>query len=152
MAKLSDFRSDTKAIQDGAWIRVNEALYDDLEIQTRGYTDEFVDAQTLRLARAAEPFNNDLTRIPNAVRRTINGDLLREFLVLGVRNLADDDGEPVTRDDFLAMLGDPAYYKLARACFDAAGRVTSKAAEQVKAAMGNSAPVSSGTSQDAVNS
>ncbi|HJZ22049.1 MAG TPA: hypothetical protein VJ226_13890 [Bradyrhizobium sp.] len=144
MAKLSAFRADTKAIQDGVWLRVNDALYDDLEIQTRGYTDEFVDAQTLRLARAAESLNGDTTRIPNAVRRLINGELIRDFLVLGVRNLADDDGQPVTIAAFKQMLTDPAYYKLSRACFDAAARVTTKSADQVVAAMGNLEPASNG--------
>jgi hypothetical protein len=138
MAKLSAFRSNTKAIKDGAWVRVNEALYDDLEIQTRGYTDEFVDAQTMRLIRAAEPFNGDQTRIPNAVRRAVNAGLLREFLILDVRNLADDDDQPVTRESFLTMLDDPTYKVLARACFEAASRVSNQSAEQVKAAAGNS--------------
>jgi hypothetical protein len=139
MAKLSAFRSNTRAIADGAWVRVNEALYDDLDILTRGYTDEFVDAQTLRLQRCAEPYQGDQTRIPNAVRRGVNAGLLRDFLVLGVRNLLDDDGSEVTRDEFLAMLEDPAYYRLNRACFDAAARVTTQAGDQIKAAEGNSA-------------
>lgn len=138
MAKLSDFRSNTRAIADGAWIRVNEALYDDLEILTRGYTDDFVDAQTLRLQRAAEPYGGDQTRIPNALRRTLNAGLLREFLVIGVRNLVDDNGVEITRDAFLAMLDDPAYFRLNRACFEAAARVTTQTGEQAKAAEGNS--------------
>lgn len=138
MAKLSDFRTDTRAIKDGAWIRVNAALYDDLEIQTRGYTDDFIDAQARRLARAAEPFGGDQTQIPNAVRRQVNAGLLREFLVLGVRNLNNDAGEPVTLDEFLAMLDDPAYYRLSRAAFEAAGRVTTQVGAQVTAAVGNS--------------
>jgi hypothetical protein len=144
MARLKDFRSDTRAISDGAWIRVNEALYDDLEINTRGYTDDFVDAQAQRLARAAERVNGDLNRIPNAVRREINAALLRDFLVLDVRNLQDDDGNPVSRDQFLDMLSDPAYFRLSRACFEAAGRVTTQSVAQVEAAAGNSQPASPG--------
>lgn len=145
MAKLSAFRADTRAIQDGAWIRVNEALYDDVEILTRGYTDDFVDTQQLRLIRAAEPFNGDITRIPNAVRRTLNAKLAKEFLVLGVRNLLDDDDVPVELDRFLQMLDDPAYNRLARACFDAASRVTNQSSEQIKAAVGNSEPALTGS-------
>lgn len=144
MAKLSDFRSDTRAIQDGAWVRVNEAIYDDLDIRTRGYTDDFVDAQTARLTRAAEPYGGDRDRIPNAIRRTINANLLREFLVLDVRNLADDDGKPLTQEAFLLLLDNPAYHRLSRACFEAAGRVTTQSAAQVEAAVGNSAPASPG--------
>lgn len=145
MAKLSAFRADTAAIQDGAWIRVNEAFYDDLEIQTRGYTDAFVDAQTLRLIRAAEPFGGDQTRIPNAERRDLNAGLLREFLVLGVRNLLDDDGQPVELAGFLEMLDKPAYQRLARACFEAASRVSTQSARQIVNAVGNSATASAGS-------
>lgn len=145
MAKLSAFRSDTKAINDGEWVRVNEALYDDLDILTRGYTDQFVDAQNSRLIRAAEPFNGDQARIPNNVRRTINGALLREFLVIDVRNLIDDDtGEPVTREAFLAMLDNPEFNRLSRACFEAAGRVTTRAAKQATDAVGNLSSGSAG--------
>lgn len=139
MAKLSAFRSDTKSIQDGMWIRVDEMLYDDIEILTRGYTDEFVDAQTARLARAAIPFGGDQARLPNATRRQINAQLLREFLVLDVRNLKNDDGTDVTIGDFLDLIADPAYYRLSRACFDAAARVTAQSADQLAAAVGNSA-------------
>jgi hypothetical protein len=138
MARLQDFRSDTRAIADGAWIRVDEAMYDDLEILTRGFTDAFVDAQNRRLAKAAQPFNGDQTRIPNAVRRAINAGLLKDYLVLGVRNLLDEHDQPVTLEAFLEMLGDPAYARLARACFEAAGQVSVKSAEQLEAAAGNS--------------
>ncbi|MDR3474428.1 MAG: hypothetical protein P4M09_22495 [Devosia sp.] len=144
MAKLASFRTDTRAIQDGKWIRVSEALYDDLEILTRGYTDAFVDAQTARLTKAATPYDGNQTQIPNAERRQVNAGLLREFLVLDVRNLMGDDEQPVTRDAFLAMLDDPAYGRLARACWEAAGRVSTQSVAQVAAAAGNSVTASSG--------
>jgi hypothetical protein len=137
MAKLQDFRSDTRAIADGAWVRVDEAMYDDLEIMTRGFTDGFVDAQNRRLAKAAQPFNGDQGRIPNAIRRAINAGLLKDFLVLDVRNLLDEHEQPVTCDAFVEMLADPAYARLARACFEAAGKVTVLNAEQIEHASGN---------------
>lgn len=145
MATLKNFRKDTRAINDGAWVRVNEAIYDDLEILTRGFTDEFVDAQNRRMAYAAERYNGDRGQIPNAVQRDINAALAREFLVLDVRNLTDDDGTPLGLDAFLATLNDPAYLDLARACFDAASQVSRRAALQLKAAVGNSGPGSPGT-------
>jgi hypothetical protein len=138
MARLQDFRSDTRAIADGAWVRVDEAMYDDLEILTRGFTDAFVDAQNRRLAKAAQPFSGEQTRIPNAVRRAINAGLLKDHLVLGVRNLLDEHDQPVTLEAFVEMLADPAYGRLARACFDAAGQVSVKSAEQLEHAAGNS--------------
>jgi hypothetical protein len=139
MAKLSMFTSDTRAINDGTWIRVNEALYGDLDILTRGHTDEFIDAQNARLRQAAQPYNNDPDRVPNAVRRDLNASLLRDYLVLDVRNLVDDDDAPVSKDQFIAMLDQPDYSKLARACWDAAARVTALSKEQLDAAKGNSA-------------
>jgi hypothetical protein len=145
MARLSEFRVDSRAIADGAWVRVDDALYGDLEILTRGFTDEFVDAQTARLARAANAYNNDQTRIPNAERRKINASLLRDFLVLDVRNLTDDDGHAVACDAFHAMLDDPAYFRLARACFEAAGRVSTQSEAQLRAAQGNFVNGLSGT-------
>jgi hypothetical protein len=137
MAKLSAFRSDTRAINDGAWIRVDDAAYGDLDIMSRGYTDEFVDAQNARLMKAAEPFLGDRDRIPNSVRREINAGLLRDFLVIDVRNLEGDDGKPVSVEQFHDMLEQPEYAKLQRACWLAAGRITTRAAEQAKAAAGN---------------
>lgn len=145
MAKLSDFTSDTKAISDGVWLRVNEAVYGDLEILSRGYTDEFVDAQNARLRRAADPYGGDRTQIPNAIWRTVNASLCRDILVLGVRNLKDDDGNEVTLDAFYDMLDHPKYQKLARAAMDAAARVTTASGEQLKVMTGNSIGASSGS-------
>lgn len=138
MARLRDFRSDTTAINDGSWVRVDEALFGDLDILSRGYTDAFIDAQAARERKAAEPYAGDTTRLPNAVRRSINATLLRDFLVLGVRNLLDDNDEPVAVEAFLDMLDDPACHRLTRACWLAAGRVNAMTAAQVDTALGNS--------------
>lgn len=143
--KLSDFRTDSRAIADGTWLRVGPA-YGDLEILTRGFTDEFTDAQTARLARAAEPYNGDVTRIPNAERRLINAGLLADFLVLDVRNLVGDDGQAVTREAFGELLGEAQYGRLMRACWEAAAKVSALTAVQLEAAMGNSARPSGSTS------
>jgi hypothetical protein len=139
VVSLAEFRADTRAIQDGAWIRVNEAAYGDLDIMTRGFTDEFVDAQNARLAKAAEPYGGDRSRIPNAEQRRINATLLRDFLVIDVRNLMND-GQPVEVEAFHALLFDPAFTRLARACWDAASRVTARSQAQMEAAAGNSQP------------
>jgi hypothetical protein len=137
MVELSEFRTDTRAINDGVWIRVNEAAYGDLDILSRGFTDDFVDAQNARVTKAAEPYGGERTRVPNSEMRTINASLLEDFLVLDVRNLRD--GERVVEvAQFHMMLYDPAYNRLARACWEAAGRVTTRSEAQVKAASGNS--------------
>lgn len=135
MAKLKDFRTDTQAINDGVWIKVG-AEFDDLEILTRGFTDQFFDAQEARLERAAQAYGGDRAKIPNAERRTVNASLLEDFLVLDVRNL-DDEGKPVSKEDFYSMLYTPQYGMLARACWSSAGKVSSMSAEKLKVALGN---------------
>lgn len=137
MAKLSAFRTDVRAINDGIWITVDERLFDDLQIQTRGFTDEFLDAQAARIQAAADRHEGDRARIPNAEMRRINAGLVREFLVLGVRNLQHDDERPVTLDEFLAMLDRAEYARLHQACWKAAGKVTTRTAAQLETAAGN---------------
>lgn len=136
MAKLKNYRTDSNAINDGRWIRVG-ANYEDLEIFTRGFTDEFHDAQTALLRTAAIPYGGDETQIPNGERRTINASLLETHLVSDIRHLDDDDGQPVTVKDFHSMLYMPNYTMLARACWVAAGKVSNLTEEQLKAALGN---------------
>lgn len=137
MVDLAEFRVDTKAINDGVWIRVDEQDYQDLEILSRGFVDDFVDAQNARMAKAAEAYGGDKTRIPNSVMRQVNATLLEDFLVIDVRNLTAN-GEPVKVADFHAMLYDPAFSKLARASWLASSRVTTRSATQLAAASGNS--------------
>lgn len=140
MAKLADFKVDTRAINDGSWERVDEARYGDLEIRSRGFTDQFVDMQAKMLRKAAEPYGGNQEDIPNDVRRMINADLCRGVLVLDVRNLTDDDGHAVTIEAFHTMLDDPAYARLLRACFDAAAKVSTRSEAMAKAIAGNSPP------------
>jgi hypothetical protein len=150
MVSLSEFRSDTRAINDGVWIRVNEASYGDLEIKSRGFTDDFVDAQNTRLGKAAEAYNGDRTRLPNSELRKINASLLEDFLVLDVRNLTDGD-QVVPVAVFHTMLYDPAFNRLSRACWEAASRVTTRSEAQIKAASGNSHAPSGFTSTGATS-
>jgi hypothetical protein len=138
MANLNEFRSDTRAINDGIWVRVNEA-FGDLEIQVRGFTDGFHDARAARTAAAAEPYAGDEKRIPNAETRRINASLMQDFLIIGVRNLHHDDtGAEVTVEEFHKFLFQPEYGRLSRLCWEAAGRVSARSIAQVEAAAKNS--------------
>ncbi|GFE98169.1 MAG: hypothetical protein ABF979_05515 [Gluconobacter sp.] len=137
MAKLSDLKIDSAAVNDGVWVPIEQ--YPGLKIRTRGYTDQFLDAQTRRVAQAAEKYRNDPSRIPNAVRRQLNADLLTEFLLLDVDGLFADDAETqkVTIDEFRALLAQPDYARLARACWEAASLVATGAVQQAEDAEGN---------------
>jgi hypothetical protein len=136
LVSLREFRTDTKAVNDGEWVPLRQ--YGDLEIQSRGFTDDFVDAQTERLAKAAEPYQNNAARVPNSALRQLNASLLEDHLIIGVRNLVDENGEPVTLQAFHALLYDPAYNKLMRACWDAAQSISTRSLAQLDAARGNS--------------
>jgi hypothetical protein len=137
MANLLEFQSDMKSIIDGIWVRVNEA-YGDLEIQVRGFTDAFHDARTARTIAAAEPYNGDEKKIPNAEQRRINASLMEEFLIIGVRNLNDKDGQPVPLETFHKLLYQNDYGKLSRMCWEVAGRVSARSMKQVEDAVKNS--------------
>jgi hypothetical protein len=144
MAKLSSFRQDSRAIQEGEWVRVGEE-YDDLEIRTRGFTDAYFDAQAARQRKAAVGFGGDVTKLPSAIRRQINVECLIQHVVLDVRNLTHDDGRPVTKEEFYDLLRDPDYAELVIACFRAASLVGQRRAADLEEAEGNSASASAGT-------
>ncbi|MFT9359536.1 hypothetical protein [Acetobacter okinawensis] len=146
MPVLSDIAVDSSAINDGAWVEIDE--YPGLKIKSRGYTDIFVDAQNRRLDKAMRAAGVSIAAlVPNAVRREINAKLLADFLVLDVDGLFKDSAQtqPVTVDEFKALLQDPRYSRLMNACWEAAGSVTRDGAQQAEEAEGNSVPPSSGS-------
>lgn len=134
---LKDFETDSAVINDGKFVKVDG--YDELEIKTRGYTDAYLDARTRRLKKAAEKYDGDIDLIPNGERRQINGELLRDYLVLDVKGVWHDKEKqnPVTADEFRALLGDPSYDRLTSACWRAVGLVQVAATTQQQDAEGN---------------
>lgn len=139
---ISKLTIDSKAMADGRWVTVGGA-YGDLKIFSRGFTDEFYDAQTAKLEDASLKYGG---AIPNAERRRINAELLQEFLVMDVGN-CQIAGVVVPVIEFHAMLFKPNYVKLAKACWDCAARVSSMTEEQLKSAEGNFGGASGSTSQ-----
>ncbi|MDN7354345.1 hypothetical protein [Acetobacter senegalensis] len=134
---LKDFETDSAVINDGKFVKVDG--YDELEIKTRGYTDAYLDARTRRLKQAAEKYDGDIDLIPNGERRQINGELLRDYLVLDVKGVWHDKEKqnPVTADEFRALLGNPSYDRLTSACWRAVGLVQVAATAQQQDAEGN---------------
>jgi hypothetical protein len=145
MAKLSSFKQDYRAIQEGDWIRVGDE-YLDLEIRTRGFTDTYFDAQATRQRYAAKSLGGDVAKLQNAIRRRINRDCLIEFVLLDVRNLQDDDGQDIPFDRFCDLLRDNDYGELLTACFKAAGQVGQQRSADLEDAVGNSPTSSTGGS------
>ena len=135
MAKLSSFKRDSKAITEGEWVRVGDE-YDDLEIHTRGITDAYTNAQAARQRKAAIGFGGDVEKLPIEIRRQINTDLLIKHVLIDVRNL-EDNGNPVTFEQFCDMLRDPDYTELVGACFKAALMVGQRRGADLEEAVGN---------------
>ena len=136
MAKLSTLKQDHSAITEGDWIRVGDE-YDDLEVFTRGITDLYLDAQAAKQRRAAVGFGGDVDRLPVAIRRKINVDCLIAHVVLDVRNLTDDAGQPINFTQFKELLYDRDYTPLVSACFLAASQVGRRIKLDVDEAVGN---------------
>lgn len=139
MAKLSKFRTNSRAIQEGEWIVLGDE-YDDLEILTRGFTDAYFDAQAAKQRRAAVSLGGDVNKLPSAVRRAINVECLIQHVVLDVRNLTDDNGNTITAEQFHTLLKDPDYAELVVGCYSAASRVGQRRKAELEDAVGNSEP------------
>ena len=141
MARLSAFKIDSKAVETGSWVRAGEE-YDDLEILTRGFTDQYTDAHQAKLRKAAKGLGGDTSKLPIAISRALLVESLLQHVILDVRNLQDGSGQPVTMTAFAAMLSDPDYAELVSACLKAASRVGLAKADDLADAVGNSAPPS----------
>jgi hypothetical protein len=142
MAKLALFRIDGRAVREGEWVSVEE--YGDLEILTRGFGDEYTDAQARRQRQAAKAFGGDTDKLPVKIRRQINIECLIAHVVRDVRNLEHDDGTPVAFPEFCDLLRDPDYPGLLLASFQAAAQVGARREIDIEEAVPPLAP-SSGT-------
>lgn len=138
MAKLTNFKRDSKAIAEGEWISPGEE-YEDLEIMTRGYTDMYADTRASRLRRAVTTAGvRSVESLPSATVRTITVECLISHVLLDVRGLAHEDGTPVSFGEFCELLRNPDYGDLFVAAVTAASRVGMKRAEDLADALGNS--------------
>ena len=137
MARLAQFMIDAKAIEDGEWIRPDEDRFDDLEILTRGYTNKYRDVLSRKLQKAAVGFQGKAEKVPSAIRDSIVADAVADYLVLDVRNLVGRDGQPVTIDQFRALLRDPSCKELIEACLSAAQLVGRVKEDETADAVGN---------------
>ena len=122
MANLKAFKVDSKAIETGQWVRVDDA-YDDLELLVRGYTDAYTDYRARKSRRVAAMYGGDVNAIPSAKAREILVDALVEHVIRDVRNLSDEAGNPINFDQFVTLLRDPDYHDLVVAVIRAAAKV-----------------------------
>ncbi|MBB3264056.1 hypothetical protein FHW79_001671 [Azospirillum sp. OGB3] len=147
MAKLSSFKRDTTAFNDGDWVRPDPG--EDFEIRTRGLGDAYADAQAAKQRRAAKGFGGDAEKLPVAMKRRINVECLIDHALLDVRGLEHDDGRSVSFSEFCDMLRSDEYPTLVAAAFTAATMVGDAQRADVEDAAGNSAPGSASSSNGA---
>lgn len=154
MAKLSAFKLNAAAISDGEWITVGVGA-DTFEIKTRGFTSRYRDAlNSLRrdaarkanrgLVPGATPFTPD--SLPPTLDDLCQGEALAQYCVLDVRGLQQDDGTPVSIEDFRQMLTDrDSYVSLLVLALNAASSVGQARTEEAQAAAKNSGTGFAGT-------
>lgn len=148
MAKLTNFRSDSKARNEGEWRSPGEE-FEDLEVRVRGLSyDKYQDALAARQRKAAQSLGGDVSKLPAAIARRIVIDCLNDFIVLDVRNLEDASG-PVDVERFKVLLQNPDYDQLVSGVIRAAAQVGQQKPEDLLAALGNSVSASGGPSPEA---
>ena len=138
MAKLSDFVTDPRAMLDGMWVRVDPAKFGELEILSCGFTDEMLDARAELEWAVADRLGVDRNRLPNAEQRQVNATLLERYLIKDIRGLEDDDGKPISVEQFHRFMHQPGYENLSNAAWQAARRISTTTAKQMESALGNS--------------
>lgn len=136
--KLSNFKVDSNAIENGAWVSPGEE-YDDLQIKTRGFTDQYTDGRAAKMRRAAlqAGFGTATDRLSQTTSREILVECLISYCLLDVRKLLDDNGVPVTFDAFCELLRNPSYPDLFTAALKAVGIAGVAKATSIETAAGN---------------
>lgn len=124
MAKLSSFkRNVSSAAKNGEWVRLGDA-YDDLEILSRGFWDEYTDARNLAVRNlSVRRYKGDAFKITTAENRDIVVDCLADKVLMNVRGIVDDNGQDVPLAAFIGFLRDPDYSELYNAVCNACGNV-----------------------------
>jgi hypothetical protein len=135
MAKLSSFKRNTTAFNEGEWVRPDPG--EDLEIKARGLGDAYADAQAAKQRRAAKSFGGDTEKLPVAMKRRINVECLIDHALMDVRGLEHEDGKPVGFEEFCDMLRSDDYPGLVALSFTAAAMVGDAQRADIEEAKGN---------------
>jgi hypothetical protein len=141
MAKLSEFKTDIKKVEQGEWISPGDE-YADLEFLARGFTDKYNDARAGRLRRAAQSLGGDVEKIPTALVRSITVDCLISHLLIDVRGLVDEHGTAITIGQFAELIRSGDYPDLYVAALRAVAQVGKNRSAVIEEAVGNSAAAS----------
>lgn len=143
MAKLTDFRVNARKLREGDWIDMGED-WDGMKLKVRAQGRAYFDARARAMARAAKDHGGDEARIPDAVVDRITAEAAGEHLLIDVAELSGANGEPVTVEDYRALMLDPDYAPLGAAVLVASDRLARRARAEAREAEGFSQPPSAG--------
>lgn len=139
MPRLTATRRDTNALQAGVWVDFDEPEYEGAAIQTRGYTDAYVDARNHGIRALLRRHRlTDSADLPNAELRALTINCLTAHTLVGVRGFTNDDGTETTLPQFVGALHDqPANLGLYIAVVAATARAGETRKAEVEEASGN---------------
>ncbi|CAO3446621.1 hypothetical protein [Azospirillum argentinense] len=134
MANLNSLKRSEKATTEGVWKR--PSLDIDLEVLCRARGDSFHDKQASRQRKAAVSFGGDAEKLPVAMKRKINTRTLIDECLVDVK-FNDDDGNPVSFEEFCELILSSDYPDLTTAAFTAVEMATGEREADTKEAVGN---------------
>ena len=128
MESLDDLLVDESVSKDGRWVRPDPDR--PLEIKTRGFTDDYSDAQARMQRAAAKGFNGDTDRLPVAMKRDINTKCLIKHSLVDVRGCVVG-GEELNFEAFCDLIQEKRGAKLLGLAFTAAAMANAQSAARV---------------------
>ena len=146
MVSLSSVTTDPAHIQQAQWVDV-ETPHGPFRLEVRGYTTAYKTAlfhsrrdRALELNRTLAPGARQYTgdSLPPDEDDKLAGKCLGKYCVENVQGLTHDSGQPVTVDEFRALIADPARgLALLGLAFRACDSIHARKQDLVKEAEGN---------------
>jgi hypothetical protein len=143
MPKLNAFRTSPRLLRDGDWVDLGDD-FDGLRLKVRGQGHAYFDARARAIARAAQSFAGDTSRIAEDEMDRIAGAAAADHLLIDVDGLQDAEGAAITVDAYRGLMLQPEYAPLVAAVLVASDRLARRARAEAQAAAGNSQPPSAG--------
>lgn len=152
MLKLSTFARDRATITEGVWIAPDERNHPELQLRVKGRDAGYFDALSIEYRGLVRREREDgrlkarqgLDDLPVSVVQGVEDRLLLSRLVLEVRGLAGDDGQPMPIETYRELAVQEVYRPLLDLAREAVTIATERREKDREATRGNSAR-SSGT-------
>ncbi|MFL7901575.1 hypothetical protein ACJ41P_10610 [Azospirillum argentinense] len=134
MESLDHLLLDEDVSSAGRWVQPDPDL--PLRIKTKGFTDEYFDAQARMQRSAAKGFNGDTERLPSSLKRDINAKCLLKHSLVDVENCVIG-GKSLTIEEFGDIIQTERGKRLLGLAFTAAGMAHDAQKAEHEAAVGN---------------